>query len=161
MKFILGSLISMTKLRIHFQFSFIIGGQCLVALPLSYLVKLRNDGISGLQTTPLMRHLQKKYNSSESSTLSGYSVGNTDIKIIFLIHFPYLLFGSTRSDGGMNTKQSSVAKKMLNISAEQNPKNTPSKTFIHLTKIKKLHEVHLPLPKWKYLQPLQNPNPRD
>ena len=100
----------MTKLQIHFPFGFVISGQCLVALPLSYLVRLRKDWISRLETRPPMEHLQKKYNFSESSTLPGYSVGNTDIRIFFLIHFPYLLCESTRSDDGMNTKQNSVAK---------------------------------------------------
>ena len=122
----------MTKHQIHFQFGFI-GGQCLVALPLSYPVRLRKDGIFGLQTPPPMKRLQKKYNSSESSTLHGYFVGNTGIRIFFFIHFPYLLCEPIRSDGGMNNKQNSVAKKMLNISAEQKQKNLPSKTFIHLT----------------------------
>ena len=150
----------MTKLQIHFQFGFVISGQCLVALPLSYLVRLRKDGISGLQTPPPMEHLKKKYNSSESSTLPGYSVGNTDIRIFYLIHFPYQFCGSTRSDGGMNTKQNSVAMKMLNISVEQKPKNLPSKTFIHFSK-RTLTVVHLPQQKWKSLLPLQNPNPRD
>ena len=74
-----------------------------------------------------MEHLQKKYNSSESSTLPGYSVGDTDIRVFFLIYFPYLLCESTMSDGGMNTKQNSVAKKMMNISIEQKPKNYPPK----------------------------------
>ena len=150
----------MTKLQIHFQFGFVISGQCLVALPLSYLVRLRKDGISGLQTPPPMEHLQKKYNSSESSTLPGYSVGNTDIRVFFLSHFPYLLCKSARSDGGMSTKQNSMAMKMLNISPGQKPKNLPSKTFAHLTK-RTLPVVHLPQQKWKSLLSLQNPNPRD
>ena len=100
----------MTKLQIHFPFGFVISGQCLVALPLSYLVRLRKDGISRLQTRPPMEHLQKNYNSLESSTLPGYSVGDTDIRVFFLIHLPYLLWKSTRSDGGINTKQNSVTK---------------------------------------------------
>ena len=149
----------MTELQIDFQFGFI-GGQCLVALPLSCPVRLRKDGIFGLQTPPPMKRLQKKYNSSESSTLHGYFVGNTDIRIFFFIHFPYLLCESIRSDGGMNNKKSSMAKKMLSISAEQKPKNLPSKTFIHLTK-RTSPVVDLPKQKWKSLLPLQKPNPRD
>ena len=150
----------MTKLQIHFQFCFIISGQCLVALPLSYLLRLRKDGISGTQTPPPAKYLQRKYNSSESSTLPPYSVGNTHIRIFFLIHFPYLLCESTRSDGGMNTKQNSVAKKMFNVYVEQKQKKLRSKTFIRLTK-RTLPVVHLPHPKWNSLFPLQNPNPRD
>ena len=150
----------MTKLQIHFRFGFIIGGQCLVALPLFDLVRLRKDRISGLQTPPPMKHSQKKYNSSESSTLPGYSVANTDIRIFFLMHFPCMFCESIGSDDGMNTKQNSVAKKTLNISTEQKLKNLPSKTFIPLTK-RTLPMVHLPQQKWKYLLPLQNPNRRD
>ena len=137
-----------------------IGGPCLVALLLSYLVKLRKVGTSGLLTPPPMKPIQKKYNSSESPTLPGYSTGNIDIKIIFLIYFPYLLYESVRSDGGVNTEPNFVEKKMLNISAEQKPKTTPSKTFTHLTKLQNQHPNHPPLPKWKSLLPLQNPNPK-
>jgi len=95
-----------------------IGGPCLVALLLSYLVKLRKVRTSGLLIPPPMKPIQKKHNSSESSTLPGYSVGNTDIRIIFLIYFPYLLSESIKSDGGVNTNQNFMDKKMLNISAE-------------------------------------------
>ena len=74
--------------------------------------------------------------------------------------FPLSVVHLSKSDGGMNPRQSSVAKKMLNISVGQKPKNSPSKTSVLLTKRMKLHVVHLPLPKWMSLLPLQNPNPR-
>ena len=117
------------KLHSHFQYGFMIGEPCL-----SYLVKLRKVGTSGLPTPQPIRLIQKKYNSSESLTLPRYSVGNADIRIIFLIYLPYLFFESARSDGGVNTKPNFMEKKMLNISGEQKPKTTPSKTFTHLTK---------------------------
>ena len=48
--------------------------------------------------TPPMKPIQKKYNSSESPTLPRYSIGNIDIRIIFLIYLPCLLSESARSD---------------------------------------------------------------
>jgi len=137
----------MTKLHSHFQYDFMIGGPCLVALLLCYPVKLRKVGISGLLTPSVVKPIQKKYNSSESSTLPGYSIGNTDIRIICLIYFLYVLSGSTRSDGRVNTKPNFVERKMLNISAEQKPRTTPSKTFTHLTILQNQHPNHPPLPK--------------
>jgi len=126
----------------------------------SVLPNKAKDGTSRQQTPSPVKPMQKKYNFSEFSTLPGYSIGNTDIIIIFLIHFPYLLSVFTRLDGGMNTRHNSVAKKMLNISAEQKPRNSPSKTYILLIKGKRLHVVQLRLPKWKSLLPPQNLNPR-
>jgi len=107
----------MTKHHSHFQFGSFIGGLCLVVLLQCYLAKLKKVRTSGLQTPLPMKPIEKKFYFSKSSTLHGYSVGNTDIRIIFLIHFPYLFYRSTKSDGGMNIRRNSVAKKMLNISA--------------------------------------------
>ena len=145
----------MTNRHSHFQFGFIIGGLCLVVLLQSYPVRLRKVVTFGLQTPLPMKLIQKKYNFSESSTLPEYFVGNTDIKTFCLIHFPYLWYVFTKSDGGMNTRWSSMAKKMLNISAKQKLKNSPFKTSILLTKGKKLHVVHLRLPKWKSFLPIK------
>jgi len=51
----------MTKLHSHFQYDFLIGGPCLAALLLSYLVKLRKVATSGLLTPPPVKPIQKKY----------------------------------------------------------------------------------------------------
>jgi len=114
-----------------------------------------------IANTPAYEACTKEVQLFETFNISGVFRQDYNIIIVFLIHFPCLLFRFARSDGGMNTKPSSVAKKMLNISVKQKRKNTPSKTFTHLTKVQNQHPSHLPLPKWRSRLPLQNPNPRD
>ena len=133
-----GSSIFTTIVQTHFLSGSVTGGHDLDAVQQSYQLKQKKVGIFGRKISTLLSHIQKKSNFSEPLTSHGFSVGNTDYKIIYSILFHCRWFEFTKLNGGMNSRQNYMAKRMWSIFGKQKQRSSLSTISIHLIRRKKL-----------------------